>query len=99
MTLLFDRHPPIVSPALAPADLRECGKVNCDRRDRVLTIGLVNNMPDAALQATERQFMRLLTAGAGENRIHFHCFSLPSVKRSQDAQWRIQGPYTESGDI
>jgi homoserine O-succinyltransferase len=101
MTLLFDRHRPIVSPALAPSDPRGSDKVNSDRNiaDRVLTIGLVNNMPDAALRATERQFMRLLAAGSGENRIHFHCFSLPSVKRSQSAQWRIEQQYTDIADI
>lgn len=30
-----------------------------------LTIGLINNMPDPALKATERQFMKLLQAAAG----------------------------------
>ena len=101
MTLLFDRHRSIISPALAPSEPRGPDKVDSDRNiaDRVLTIGLINNMPDAALQATERQFIRLLMAGAGESRIHFHCFSLPSVKRSQSAQWRIQQQYTDIADI
>jgi homoserine O-succinyltransferase len=101
MTLLFDRHRPIVSPALVPADPRDFDKVGGDRNaaDRVLTVGLINNMPDAALQATERQFMRLLTAAAGENRIRLHCFSLPSVKRSQSAQWRIEQQYTDIAEI
>ena len=71
MTLLFDRHRLIKSPALAPAQLREAGEFDGSQgaADRVLTIGLVNNMPDAALEATERQFMRLLTAAAGNNLI------------------------------
>ena len=101
MTLQFDRHRPIVSPALAPMDPGESDKVGSDRGvgDRVLTIGLINNMPDAALQATERQFMRLLEAGAGENHIHLHRFSLPSVKRSQSAQWRIEQQYTDIAEI
>jgi homoserine O-succinyltransferase len=101
MTLRFDRHRPIVSPALAPADPREFDKVGSDRNaaDRVLTVGLINNMPDAALQATERQFMRLLTAGAGESRVHFHCFSLPSVQRSQSAQRRLEQQYADIADI
>ena len=41
-------------------------------------------MPDAALQATERQFMRLLRQAAGDIRIDFHCFSLPSVSEVAD---------------
>jgi homoserine O-succinyltransferase len=56
-------------------------------------------MPDAALQATERQFMRLLQAAAGNRRIHFHCFSLPSVRRSQTAKWRVDRQYSDIADI
>jgi homoserine O-succinyltransferase len=101
MTLLFDRHRLIVSPALAPMQPHEADAFDNRRRaaDDILTIGLINNMPDAALQATERQFMRLLTAAAGHNRIHFHCFSLPSVKRSHSAKCRVDQHYTDIADI
>ena len=99
MTLLFDKHR-IVSPALAPSQLREADEFGGRRNaDAVLTIGLVNNMPDSALQATERQFMRLLTAAAGNRRVRFHCFSLPSVSRSKSAQWRIDQEYTDIADL
>ena len=64
-----------------------------------LTIGLVNNMPDAALKATERQFMRLLRQAAGDIRIDFHCFALPSVNRSQTAKWRVDRQYTDIADL
>jgi homoserine O-succinyltransferase/O-acetyltransferase len=100
MTLLFDRHRLIVSPALAPTDSHEAARIGGRREsDRVITIGLVNNMPDTALQATERQFMRLLTAAAGKKRIHFHCFSLPSVQRSPLARSRIEAHYTDIADL
>jgi homoserine O-succinyltransferase/O-acetyltransferase len=100
MTLLFDKHRLIVSPGLAPAQLREAEAFDpAQNADTVLTIGLVNNMPDSALQATERQFMRLLKAPAGNNRIHFHCFSLPSVRRSPAAQWRVDLQYTDIADL
>jgi len=92
MTLLFDRHRPIASPALAPGE-------DDFARATELTIGLINNMPDTALKATERQFMRLLTAAAGNVRIRFHCFSLPSVTRSQAAQWRVDTEYTDIADL
>ena len=80
MTLLHDRRRLIVSPALAPAQMRETDQLDHGQEatDGVLTIGLINNMPDGALQSTERQFMRLLTAAAGENRVRFHCLALPS---------------------
>ena len=101
MTLLFDKHRLIVSPALAPTELRETDEYDGSPKtsDTVLTIGLINNMPDTALQATERQFTRLLTAAAGHNRIHFHCFSLPSMNRSQPAKWRIDRQYTDIADL
>jgi homoserine O-succinyltransferase/O-acetyltransferase len=101
MPLLFDKHGLTVSPALAPAQLRSIDQFDGGQRtsDAVLTIGLINNMPDSALQATERQFMRLLKAAAGNNRIHLHCFSLPSVNRSQLARKHIDGQYKEIADL
>jgi homoserine O-succinyltransferase len=93
MTLLFDRHRPIESPALAPRE-------DVFAQPAELTIGLINNMPDTALKATERQFMRLLTAVAvGNVRIRFHCFSLPSINRSEAAQWRVDTEYTDIADL
>jgi homoserine O-succinyltransferase len=101
MTLPFDKNRSIVSPALAPAQLRKSEE--CDfhpgTADAVLSIGLVNNMPDSALHATERQFMRLLKAGAGNNRIRLHCFSLPSVKRSQTTQRHVEKQYADIADL
>jgi homoserine O-succinyltransferase len=43
--------------------------------------------------------MRLLRAAAGSNRIDLHCFSLPSVRRSQTAQWRVDQHYTDIADL
>jgi homoserine O-succinyltransferase len=100
MTLLFDKHRLIVSPRLAPIEPRETEEFYGGRNtDAVLTIGLVNNMPDAALQATERQFMRLLEAAAGDNQIRFHCFSLPSIHRSQTAKGRLDQQYADIADL
>ena len=100
MTLLFDKHQTIASPALAPAYLRDADAFDHRQNaDAVVTIGLINNMPDPALQATERQFRRLLKAAAGSNRIDFHCFSLPSVQRSQTARWHVDRQYTDIADL
>jgi homoserine O-succinyltransferase/O-acetyltransferase len=97
MTTLFDKHRPVVSPALAPALRGDADAFDTVKTatDTVLTIGLINNMPDSALQATERQFLRLLEAAAGNRRIHLHCFSLPSVKRSQPAKSRVDRQYAD----
>jgi homoserine O-succinyltransferase/O-acetyltransferase len=100
MTVLWEKRRLIVSPGLAPAQLRREDKFGRPQHADVdLTIGLVNNMPDAALQATERQFMRLLRQAAGDIRIDFHCFSLPSVTRSQTSQWRVEKQYTDIADL
>jgi len=101
MTLLFDKHRRIVSPALAPTELRDTDELDVSQEaaDQVLTIGLVNNMPDSALQATERQFIRLLKAAAGNHLIRFHCFSLPSVRRSEPAQQRVERQYTDIAEL
>lgn len=61
--------------------------------DDCLEVGLVNNMPDAALQATERQFIRLLAAAAPERTVRVHLFSLPSVARGEMAAAHLAGSY------
>jgi len=101
MTILFEKHPLTVSPALAPRQPREADEFDRPRSagDAVLTIGLINNMPDSALQATERQFTRLLEGAAGNHRVHLHCFSLPSVKRSQPAKSRVDRQYADIADL
>jgi homoserine O-succinyltransferase/O-acetyltransferase len=52
-----------------------------------LTIGLVNNMPDAALEATERQFTSLLDEASGTMTVRLKLFALPEVPRT-DAGWQ-----------
>ena len=76
---------PIASPALAPNEFERAGETE-------LTIALVNNMPDSALKATERQFMRLVQGAAGKRRIRFRCFALPSVARSRKAMKGTAAP-------
>jgi homoserine O-succinyltransferase/O-acetyltransferase len=47
-----------------------------------IDIGLINNMPDAALNATERQFLALLRAAADDMTIHLTLYTLPEVPRT-----------------
>jgi homoserine O-succinyltransferase/O-acetyltransferase len=46
-----------------------------------IVIGLVNNMPDAALEATEAQFARLLNAAADASQVRLRLAFLPEVPR------------------
>jgi homoserine O-succinyltransferase len=48
---------------------------------RCLEIGLVNNMPDAALKSTERQFLRLLQAAASSHVVRVHFYTIPAIER------------------
>ncbi|MBU6463575.1 MAG: homoserine O-succinyltransferase [Bradyrhizobium sp.] len=101
MNVSFDKHRHILSPALAPTPRRGADEFERQQKaaDATLTIGLINNMPDPALQATERQFTHLLQAAAGNRRIHLHCFSLPSVKRSPQAKALMEGRYADVADL
>jgi homoserine O-succinyltransferase len=94
MTLLFDKDRPIKSPALAPAQDESWRAGEAE-----LTIGLINNMPDSALKATERQFMRLVRAASADLRVNFRCFSLSSVARSKQAREHIERDYADIADL
>ena len=59
----------------------------------VFHIGLVNNMPDGALESTERQFSRLLNAAAPDLHIRWHLFSLPSVPRAEGGRLHLVRQY------
>jgi homoserine O-succinyltransferase len=101
MTVSLNKARRITSPALAPAHPRAADEFERHKKtaDAALAIGLINNMPDPALQATERQFGHLLQAAAGNRRIHLHCFSLPSVKRSPQAKALMEGRYSDIADL
>ena len=64
-----------------------------------LDIGLVNNMPDAALEATERQFVTLLNEAAGDDiTVRLTFYALPNVPRT-DLGRRELTSYSEIGDL
>jgi homoserine O-succinyltransferase len=58
-----------------------------------ITIGLVNNMPDAALLATERQFMRLVEPASQAHDVHLRLFYLPEIARSDVARMQLNARY------
>lgn len=61
---------------------------------KCIHIGLVNNMPDSALEATERQFRTLLSEAAEGIAIRLSLFSIPEVPRSDKARRRIEMSYS-----
>jgi len=58
-----------------------------------IAIGLVNNMPDAALSSTENQFTGLLQEASGGQTIRLRLTSLPELPRSPEALERIRASY------
>jgi homoserine O-succinyltransferase len=66
---------------------------------RELHIGFLNMMPDAALQATERQFIRLVGACNRIAQFFVYPFSLPELDRSRDAREYIARYYNDFGDL
>lgn len=60
---------------------------------RELHIGFLNMMPDAALEAAERQFFRLIGESNRIAQIHIHPFTLPIVQRGEEAQAHIDKYY------
>jgi len=59
-------------------------------------VGLLNNMPDAALRATELQFARLLKDASGNLDVRLRLFSLGSLPRSAETRTRMAGFYDDA---
>jgi homoserine O-succinyltransferase/O-acetyltransferase len=68
------------------------------RRDGV-EIGIVNNMPDAALESTERQFIGLLAAASERTPVRVRLFSLPGIPRGDFARRYVAGHYAGIEDL
>jgi homoserine O-succinyltransferase len=85
MPVLMDRGPS--GSALRPAP------------GRFLELGLVNNMPDAALESTERQFLSLLREAAGDIPVRLRLFALPDVPRTDAGRQHLRSSYGSIDDL
>lgn len=70
-----------------------------NRESGAVIIGLINNMPDGALRATETQFATLLALAAAARPIRLRLSYLPEVQRGPDAQERISAAYWPLEDL
>lgn len=66
---------------------------------REMHIGLLNMMPDAALQATERQFFRLIGESNQIVQLYVHPFTLPELERSAETKAYIKEHYETFDEI
>jgi homoserine O-succinyltransferase len=69
-----------------------------DASPACLEIGLINNMPDAALDATVRQFRALLAAAADDFAVRLTLYTLPEVPRSDLGRQLLNG-YADISDL
>jgi homoserine O-succinyltransferase len=61
---------------------------------KCLQIGLINNMPDGALKATERQFQTLLSSAANSVNVRLSLYALPDVPRTESGRRHISRFYS-----
>ncbi|WP_025769281.1 homoserine O-succinyltransferase MetA [Thioalkalivibrio sp. HK1] len=66
---------------------------------RELHVGLLNMMPDAALEATDRQFMRLIGNCNRIAQIHVHHFSVDCGSRGPAARAHIERHYRTFDEV
>jgi homoserine O-succinyltransferase/O-acetyltransferase len=64
-----------------------------------LRVGLVNNMPDGALAATERQFNDLLSAAALDHEVELVLFQIPEIERRADVRADMERRYRPADAI
>ena len=68
-------------------------------RGKRLRIGLVNNMPDAAWSATERQFAGLLDDAAEDFDIRLSLWTLETLDRQRETRRAMAGRYRTAGEL
>ena len=83
------------SAEAAVTDLRErrLRRGSIRERGKRLRIGLVNNMPDAAWSATERQFAGLLDDAAEDFDIRLSLWTLETLDRQRETRRAMAGRY------
>ncbi len=63
------------------------------------TCAFVNNMPDGAFEATERQYLELLDAGSGSEVIEVRRYAMAVVARGEPTTARIAAEYSPVSDV
>ncbi len=68
-------------------------------RPNALEIGLVNNMPDAALEQTEAQFLSLLESAADGIDVRVQIWSIPASERDENGRRHVASRHIPFGRI
>jgi homoserine O-succinyltransferase len=70
-----------------------------EQSSKCITIGLINNMPDGALEATERQFLSLLDAASDGILIRLALYALPGVPRNEFGARHVKEFYASADNL
>ncbi|HWG32550.1 MAG TPA: homoserine O-succinyltransferase [Gemmatimonadaceae bacterium] len=78
-----------------PSPIQSAHTADRDRggRSEPIELAVVNNMPDPALQSTERQFRELIAAAADGRNLRVHLFSFPELIRGADGRAYVAEHY------
>jgi homoserine O-succinyltransferase/O-acetyltransferase len=101
MPVIVDEYPLVDGPLAAAHRFTRANAPSIARRDRdiSLTVGLVNNMPDAALETTEQQFLTLLDEAAGNLLVRVKLFAIDAVPRGERGHQHIRACYSSLRDL
>ena len=99
MPVTIERLSPETVAQISAVRERRLRRGSLRDRGKRIEIGLVNNMPDAALLATERQFSNLLTAASGRADVRLHLFALRDVPRSAEARAALKRTYRDASEL
>jgi homoserine O-succinyltransferase len=94
MPILTDRGPGCEPDVVAPA-----GPQWVDSDASCLDLAFVNNMPDTALEATERQFLTLLEVAAESMQVRVRFYSLPDVPRTDWGRYHLRTRYLPVAEL
>jgi homoserine O-succinyltransferase len=80
---------------IEPAASRNEASAHDEVRSAHLTCAFINNMPDGAFDATERQFLGLLEEASVDREIDVGRYTMPGVPRAEVTATRIAEDYME----
>ncbi len=75
------------------------GSVSRVRHPRGLSLALINNMPDPALEDTELQFFELLDVASGDVPVYLKLYSLTGVPRTDRGERHLNSFYFPFADL
>ena len=100
MTICLAAHPPGHGLSAGVEYLRPESPAEFHASDaNCLDIGLINNMPDGALEATERQFLALLDAAADGIVVRLTTYALPDIPRTDRGRRHVESFYSPVSDL